>query len=145
MTQQKDCPLCPNPLIQQVFFQPSMTIAELDVSTAFLRPTFQFYRGYSVLALRQHVTELWELNRETRAQFIEDANRLAMAIKKAFGAVKINYAILGNTADHLHWHLIPRYSDDPDPTHNIWSTPTPEITLSEDEFGQISSEIRGCL
>ena len=145
MTQQQDCPFCQDPLIQQVNLQHPRKIAELDVSTAFLRPTFQFYRGYSVLALRQHATELWELNQETRAQFVEDANRLAMAITKAFGAAKMNYAILGNTVAHLHWHLIPRYSDDPDPEHNIWATSTPDLTLSEDEFGQIASEIRRCL
>jgi len=34
---------------------------------------------------------------------------------------KINLASLGNQVPHLHWHIIPRYEDDPFFPESIWS------------------------
>jgi diadenosine tetraphosphate (Ap4A) HIT family hydrolase len=34
--------------------------------------------------------------------------------------VKMNCALLGNLVPHLHWHLIPRHADDPNPRGAIW-------------------------
>ena len=39
---------------------------------------------------------------------------LARAIETAFRPHKLNYELLGNQVPHLHWHLFPRYADDPD-------------------------------
>ena len=39
---------------------------------------------------------------------------------KLFNPVKLNYELLGNRPAHLHWHLIPRHSDDPDINNPIW-------------------------
>jgi diadenosine tetraphosphate (Ap4A) HIT family hydrolase len=35
--------------------------------------------------------------------------------------VKINLATLGNQTPHLHWHVIPRFSDDAHFPNSIWS------------------------
>jgi diadenosine tetraphosphate (Ap4A) HIT family hydrolase len=35
---------------------------------------------------------------------------------------KINLASLGNAVPHLHWHIIPRFSDDPHFPNAVWST-----------------------
>tara|TARA_B110000495_G_C22636186_1_gene378044 strand:- start:63 stop:353 length:291 start_codon:yes stop_codon:yes gene_type:complete len=35
--------------------------------------------------------------------------------------LKINLASLGNQVPHLHWHIIPRYEDDPYFPDSIWS------------------------
>ena len=35
---------------------------------------------------------------------------------------KINLASLGNAVPHLHWHVIPRYADDPHFPQPIWAT-----------------------
>ena len=32
---------------------------------------------------------------------------MARAVATAFGAVKMNYELLGNQIAHIHWHLIP--------------------------------------
>jgi diadenosine tetraphosphate (Ap4A) HIT family hydrolase len=33
---------------------------------------------------------------------------------------KINLASLGNVTPHLHWHVIPRYRDDPHFPNPVW-------------------------
>ena len=39
---------------------------------------------------------------------MEEVTRVARAVATAFGAVKMNYELLGNQIAHIHWHLIPR-------------------------------------
>jgi hypothetical protein len=36
------------------------------------------------------------------------------------GAEKVNLASLGNQVPHLHWHVIPRFKDDPHFPFAIW-------------------------
>jgi diadenosine tetraphosphate (Ap4A) HIT family hydrolase len=45
----------------------------------------------------------------------------AEAVFKAFKPSKLNYELLGNKDKHMHWHLYPRYKNDPDPKRPIWS------------------------
>jgi hypothetical protein len=33
---------------------------------------------------------------------------------------KLNYELLGNQVPHLHWHLFPRYLDDPQRLQPVW-------------------------
>lgn len=145
MTQQQGCRMCQEPIIQQKGSEYPRKIAELEVSTAVLRPTHQHFRGYTILFLRQHAAELWELDQETRRKFMEEASQVALALAKTFKPLKMNYCLLGNTdpvMDHLHWHLIPRRITDPEPKHSIWAVPFPEVSLSDEEFRQIADEIR---
>ena len=120
-------------------------IADLAVSTAVLASREQFYRGYSLLVLNQHATELFELDPTIRQKFMEDANRLADALNKTFKPLKMNYCILGNILPHLHWHLIPKRDTDPDPTWPVWKFPFPDVNLSEDDFQQMAEDIRANL
>jgi diadenosine tetraphosphate (Ap4A) HIT family hydrolase len=32
----------------------------------------------------------------------------------------LNYELLGNQVPHLHWHLFPRYRDDPEALKPVW-------------------------
>jgi diadenosine tetraphosphate (Ap4A) HIT family hydrolase len=48
---------------------------------------------------------------------------VAEAMFRAFRPAKLNYELLGNTEPHLHWHLIPRYRDDPKPKIPVWENP----------------------
>jgi diadenosine tetraphosphate (Ap4A) HIT family hydrolase len=48
---------------------------------------------------------------------------------------KINLACLGNVVPHLHWHVIPRWSDDSHFPASIWATacrPVPSRALPDD-------------
>jgi diadenosine tetraphosphate (Ap4A) HIT family hydrolase len=82
--------------------------------------SWQFYHGYCVLVSRRHAAELSGLDDATRRAFLEEMCLLARAIETAFRPVKLNYELLGNQVPHLHWHLFPRYAEDPDARRPVW-------------------------
>lgn len=80
----------------------------------------QFFRGYTLLLNRQHKKELHELDQKSRKQFLWDMSVTAEAVYKAFTPNKLNYELLGNTDEHMHWHLFPRHGNDPRPRGPVW-------------------------
>jgi diadenosine tetraphosphate (Ap4A) HIT family hydrolase len=73
----------------------------------------QFLRGYALLLPDPVVGSLNALGTEARAQFLLDMSKVGDALLRTTGAVRINYAILGNIEPALHAHVIPRYADEP--------------------------------
>ena len=63
------------------------------MSTAVLDGDHQYFRGYTLLVLRGHATELYDLDPETRGKFVEDANRLASVLARTFKPFKMNYCV----------------------------------------------------
>lgn len=84
----------------------------------------QYYNGYTLLLSKTHTDELHKLSRSKRTQFLEDMAITAEAVYKAFNPNKLNYELLGNTDSHLHWHIVPRYKNDPKQGTAIWAVST---------------------
>ncbi len=82
--------------------------------------TWQYYLGYCVLVSQRHATELSSLENAERRAFLDEMCLLAKAIEAAYRPHKLNYELLGNQVPHLHWHLFPRYADDPDRLQPVW-------------------------
>ena len=82
---------------------------------------YQFFRGYSLLLCKEHKHELNELGPVFRKEFLWEMSEVAAAVYRAFHPKKLNYELLGNTDPHLHWHLFPRYENDPEPEKPVWS------------------------
>lgn len=91
---------------------------------------FQFYRGYTIFISKTHAVELHEIPQGGRSQFLEDMATTAEAVYFAFKPKKLSYELLGNADSHLHWHLFPRYADDPKPNEPVSVIP-PEIRNTE--------------
>src|SRR5207245_1634902 len=89
-------------------------IQDLPASIAILAPD-QYYRGYTLVVSKTHATELYHLDERESTQYFRDMLRVAAAVAAAFRPRKMNYEVLGNTVAHLHWHLFPRYDEDPNP------------------------------
>lgn len=53
-------------------------------------------------------------------KFLKEMSLVAEAVYRAFKPNKLNYELLGNFNNHLHWHIIPRYNNDPSPKRPIW-------------------------
>lgn len=83
----------------------------------------QYYKGYTLFLSKIHTDELYKLNPKDRIQFLGDMALVSEAVYKAFKPRKLNYELLGNTDSHLHWHIFPRYEDDPNPQVPVWITP----------------------
>jgi diadenosine tetraphosphate (Ap4A) HIT family hydrolase len=116
-------------------------VRELPASMAILGHD-QFYRGYTVVIARTHATELYRLPTDELAQYLGDMVGVARAIDAAFRPRKMNYECLGNTVPHLHWHLFPRYADDPNPTRPIWEHSHRPPAVSDAEAAATIAAIR---
>jgi diadenosine tetraphosphate (Ap4A) HIT family hydrolase len=81
---------------------------------------YQFFRGYTLFLCKQHVPELHDLEGPVRQQYLGEMSLVAEAVFRAFRPRKLNYELLGNAEPHLHWHLFPRYPDDPSPGTSSW-------------------------
>jgi len=119
-------------------------IADLGLSVAYLHDD-QFFVGWTVLVLKRHATELFDLSRHERGQLIEEVTDVARALAVAFGAVKLNYELLGNQVPHIHWHLIPRLAGDPAPGGPAWRVDHEPRRLTAAELGERIALIRGRL
>lgn len=80
---------------------------------------YQFYKGYTLFLSKIHVKELHFLG-SFRNIYLEEMAVVAEAVFETFRPNKINYELLGNTDNHLHWHIFPRYLNDPNPTSPVW-------------------------
>jgi diadenosine tetraphosphate (Ap4A) HIT family hydrolase len=80
----------------------------------------QFYKGYIIFHCKEHKRELHELDPEFRFLYLKEMSLVAEAVFKAFHPVKLNYALLGNADEHLHWHIFPRHANDPLPKQPVW-------------------------
>jgi len=57
----------------------------------------------------------------------------------------MNYELLGNMVPHMHWHLVPRQTDDPLWPRPIWSESHQECRLSDNRYREEISRIRVAL
>jgi diadenosine tetraphosphate (Ap4A) HIT family hydrolase len=75
-------------------------------------------RGYTLVIWRgRHVTEPTELNDAEAAGYWAEVLAVARALISVYRPLKMNYETLGNSLPHLHTHLVPRFTEDPNPGH----------------------------
>jgi diadenosine tetraphosphate (Ap4A) HIT family hydrolase len=121
-----------------------LRVTELEHSFVLLNRD-QFFPGYTLLFTKLHVTELFHLDRAARSGLMEEVSRVAEALFTLFQPDKINYELLGNMVPHIHWHLVPRRSDEPLWPRPIWSEPHNELLLSPEEYRERIRQIRQAL
>jgi diadenosine tetraphosphate (Ap4A) HIT family hydrolase len=73
----------------------------------------QVLRGYCLLLPDPVVPHLQALAAADQARYLADLAALGQAVFEATGALRINYAVLGNVEPALHGHVLPRYEDEP--------------------------------
>lgn len=115
-------------------------ICDLEVSTVFLFKE-QTYKGRCVVTYKKHDVELYELDDKELLAFMKDVNKVASAMKKLFGADKINYGAYSDKLPHLHIHLVPKYKDGTDFGGTFVMNPQ-QVYLSEPEYETMIKEIK---
>lgn len=82
-----------------------------------------------------------------RKELYEELDRATAAIVKAYAPWKMNHLSLGNGDEHVHWHLMPRYTSDPlhrrDPFRQ--SDRFAEATIGPDEARGIAAKLKAAL
>ena len=81
----------------------------------------QLFEGYTLLLSKVHKKELHELDPEFRKKFLQEMSVVAEAVFNAFKPRKLNYELLGNGDEHMHWHIFPRHNNDPLPSRTVWN------------------------
>jgi diadenosine tetraphosphate (Ap4A) HIT family hydrolase len=62
-------------------------------------------------------------------------------LRRTLSPVKINLASLGNMVAHIHWHVIPRFPDDPHFPLSVWSPA--QRQAPERQPGPLSATLAG--
>ena len=83
------------------------------------------YPGFCRVIWNAHVKELTDLAEPERQIFMNAVFTLESALREALMPEKMNVASLGNLTPHLHWHVIPRFLDDPAFPKPVWAISTP--------------------
>lgn len=137
-----DCPFCPPRPDDSPFW---IKIATLGTSTLYLDRN-QTYRGHCLLVFdARHVIGMESLAPGEFTGFMADFHASARAIAAACQPDLMNYASLGNVVPHLHWHLVPRYKNDPRWGGPVYTTTREEMlhtSRSEEEYHEVISAIR---
>ncbi|MEO8102334.1 MAG: HIT family protein [Betaproteobacteria bacterium] len=79
------------------------------------------FRGFCRVIWNDHVKELTDLAPDDRQQFMEVVFKVEKVLRTSLSPHKMNLASLGNLTPHLHWHVIPRFTDDPAFPRPIWA------------------------
>lgn len=87
------------------------------------------YPGFCRVILNDHVKEMSDLPPELRQRLMEVVWAVEAAVREVCAPDKINLASLGNMVPHLHWHVIPRWQDDPCFPDAIWAAPRRPLPL----------------
>lgn len=119
--QHPNCPLCATPGGDWVFNCSKFRVIEaVDAD----------YPGFLRLVWNDHVREFSDLSREDRMLCMDAVVLLEQFVLRVFKADKANIATLGNVVPHLHWHVIPRFTDDKYFPAPVWAMAKPGVSLS---------------
>lgn len=95
-------------------------VAELDTGYVVIGD-YQLFKGYTLFLCKEHKRELHELELKFRQKYLWEMSLVAEAVFLAFQPQKLNYELLGNTDQHMHWHIFPRHKNDLLPNNTIWN------------------------
>ena len=136
------CPLC---LPRERAGDYWIEIGTLEVSTLYLDRN-QTYRGQCALAFDpRHVEGVEQLTGDEFSALMNDLRSAATAVAAVCEPDLMNYASLGNVIPHVHWHIVPRYRDDPRWGGPIYTTSLEEMTdtrVSDRDYEAIVAAIR---
>jgi diadenosine tetraphosphate (Ap4A) HIT family hydrolase len=98
------------------------------------------YPGFCRVVWRGHVREMTDLADADRRHLMAVVFGVEAAVRDVLAPSKVNLASLGNRVPHLHWHVIPRFEDDPHFPDAVWAAaqrpapdrpaPDPEVLAS---------------
>lgn len=90
------------------------------------------FPGRSLIALKLHWEHFDEFPEGQLATLNDMMVRLGAALRSRLGASRVNYAVLGNSAPHVHAHVVPRFSSqEPAPRRAPWEDPRNRGSLGQ--------------
>ncbi|KMY51008.1 HIT family protein [Peribacillus loiseleuriae] len=137
MERNKDCMYC---MEDEGRDNLMIEICQLDVSTVFLFKE-QTYTGRCNVVYKDHVKELFQLDQDALAAYMNDVKKVGEALDKAFQPNKLNYGAYGDKMHHLHMHLVPKYEDKEEWGSTFEMNPG-KTYLKEEEYKEMIASIK---
>ncbi|MBA9025630.1 diadenosine tetraphosphate (Ap4A) HIT family hydrolase [Peribacillus huizhouensis] len=137
MERNKDCMYCMEDESRDNLM---IEICQLDVSTVFLFKE-QTYTGRCNVVYKDHVKELFQLDQDELAAFMNDVKKVGEALDKAFQPNKLNYGAYGDKMHHLHMHIVPKYEDKEEWGSTFEMNPG-KTYLKEEEYKEMITSIK---
>lgn len=109
------CELCDSDGGTLIFRAESWRVVRVDGAEG------EAFPGFCRVIWNTHVKELTDLPLPERQLFMDAVYKVEAALRKSLAPAKMNVASLGNLTPHLHWHVIPRYTDDVAFPKPIWA------------------------
>jgi len=91
------------------------------------------YPGFLRVILNAHVKEMTDLAASDRVALMQVVFAAEGALREVMRPEKINLASLGNMVPHIHWHVIPRFADDPHFPNPVWGKKRRETSRTNSE------------
>ena len=109
------------------------------------------YPGFCRIILNRHVREMSDLPPAEQAALMTAVFAVETVVRTLFRPEKINLASFGNMVPHIHWHVIPRWSDDRHFPEPIWGAvrreraPMHRFTISDAQFAEaLATALKHC-
>lgn len=122
---------------------PSATIFENDEFKVIL-DRFPATKGHVLVLPKEHYANIFEIDPDLGGRLFTLAIRIAGIVKKATGVTDMNILqnngpLAGQTVDHFHLHIIPRYEGD------SVSVKWPQMDLTDEQIEDIRLSIANLL
>ena len=86
--------------------------------------------GFCRVIWNHHVAEMTDLSFGEREHLMNLVFVVEEAIRHVMKPAKVNLAALGNMVPHIHWHVIPRFTDDAFFPGSVWSARARDTSAS---------------
>ncbi len=102
------CKIIAKEIPSSIIYEDEKVIAFLDISQA--------TRGHTLVVPKEHFANIYSIDEETLSHLIKVVQKLSVKLKSKLDANGINVLnnnelSAGQTIEHLHFHIIPRYDE----------------------------------
>ena len=102
------CKIIAKEIPSSIIYEDEKVIAFLDIS--------QTTRGHTLVVTKEHFANIYSVDEDTVNHLIKVVQKLSVKLKSKLDANGINVLnnnelSAGQTIEHLHFHIIPRYDD----------------------------------
>lgn len=98
--------------------------------------------GRLIVTLRRHCEHFDQLRPDTMGMFMYDVQKCAGILRRVEGVERVNIAIMGNKIPHVHAHVIPRYTGEPNIKRSPWEDAAPLTEMSEERLDAMVALIK---
>jgi len=91
-----------------------------DALCRVVRAEVDGYPGFLRVVLSRHVAEMTDLDPTERDRMMHVVFGVERVLREMYRPDKVNLASFGNQVPHLHWHVVPRFRDDPHFPEPVW-------------------------